>query len=132
MEEVVLFLITYVLVFLMYQIFIVSKAKRNKDKKNKKEPLEILYLKKMYKKLDFKKIPYNQLLQLIALISSFDISVIVTIVVHINNFLLEILVGFFGIIILIYKKLIELFNGFGQSPILQSKKIPYKFIEINK
>ena len=121
MEEVVLFLITYVLVFLMYQIFIVSKAKRNKDKKNKKEPLEILYLKKMYKKLDFKKIPYNQLLQLIALISSFDISVIVTIVVHINNFLLEILVGFFGIIILIlisyhviylfYKKKGMIING---------------------
>lgn len=121
MEEVVLFLITYVLVFLMYQIFIVSKAKRNKDKKNKKEPLEILYLKKMYKKLDFKKIPYNQLLQLIALISSFDISIIVTIVVHINNFLLEILVGFFGIIILIlisyhviylfYKKKGMIING---------------------
>ena len=121
MEEIVLFLITYVLVFLMYQIFIVSKAKRNKDKKNKKEPLEILYLKKMYKKLDFKKIPYNQLLQLIALISSFDISIIVTIVVHINNFLLEILVGFFGIIILIlisyhviylfYKKKGMIING---------------------
>ena len=98
MEEFILFIISYHLIFLLYQLFIVSKAKR---KKNKKEPLEVLYLKKMYKDLDFKKIPYNQLLQLIALISSFDISLIVSIVVNINNFFLEILVGFVGIILLI-------------------------------
>ena len=101
MEEIVLFLISYILIFLMYQLFIVSKAKRNKGKKNDKEPLEVLYLKKMYKKLDFKKIPYNQLLQLIALVSSFDISLIVSIIVSIDNFLLGILVGFIGIILII-------------------------------
>ena len=98
MEEIILFLISYILVFLMYQLFIVSRAKKSKSKK---EPLEVLYLKKMYKNLDFKKIPYNQLLQLIALISSFDISLIVSIVVNINNFILEIIVGFIGIILLI-------------------------------
>lgn len=98
MEEIILFLISYILVFLMYQLFIVSRAKKSKSKK---EPLEVLYLKKLYKNLDFKKIPYNQLLQLIALISSFDISLIVSIVVNINNFILEIIVGFIGIILLI-------------------------------
>ena len=101
MEEVILFIGSYIVIFLIYQIFIVSKAKRNKGKKNKKEPLEVLYLKKMYKNLDFKKIPYNQLLQLIAIISSLDICIVVSIVTHIDNFWLEILVGFISIILII-------------------------------
>ncbi|MBR2678869.1 MAG: hypothetical protein IKE63_05580 [Bacilli bacterium] len=98
MEEILMFIITYIFVFIIYQFFIISKAKK---KKNKKEPLEVLYLKKMYKNLNYKKIPYNQLLQLIAIISSFDISLIVSIVFNLNSFLLEVLVGFFGTILII-------------------------------
>ena len=101
MEEIILFIFTYIIVFLMYQLFIVTRAKKNKNKKDKKEPLEILYLKKKYKNLNFKKIPYNQLLQLIALISSFDISLIVSIIVNVENFLLGILFGAFGTVLLI-------------------------------
>ena len=111
MEEIVLFIGSFIFVLIIYQIFIVSKAKKNKEKKNKREPFEVMYLKKMYKNLDFKKIPYNQLLQLIAIISSFDISLIVSIVVHINNFWLEIVIGFAStlLIILISYHLIYLF-----------------------
>ena len=101
MEELVLFLVCFVLVFIAYQIFIVSKAKKNKDKKNRREPFEVLYLKKMYKNLDFKKIPYNQLLQIIAIISSFDISLIVSIIASIDNFWLEVLVGFVSTMVII-------------------------------
>ena len=111
MEEIVLFIMTYILVFIIYQIFIVSRAKRNIKKENRKEPLEVLYLKKMYKALDFRKVPYNQLLQLIAIVSSFDISLIVSIVMHIDNFWLEIVIGFIStiLIILISYHLIYLF-----------------------
>ena len=111
MEEVILFIGSFIFVFIIYQVFIVSRAKKNKDKKNKREPFEVMYLKKMYKNLDFKKIPYNQLLQLIAIVSSIDISLIVSIVSNINNFWLEILVGFTStiLIILISYNLIYLF-----------------------
>ena len=111
MEEIVLFIMTYILVFIIYQIFIVSRAKRNIKKENRKEPLEVLYLKKMYKVLDFRKVPYNQLLQLIAIVSSFDISLVVSIVMHIDNFWLEIVIGFIStiLIILISYHLIYLF-----------------------
>ena len=76
MSEIILFLLTFLLIFLLYQLFIVKKAKR---KKNRKEPLEITYLAKKYH-LDLEKVSYNQLLQLIAITSSFDISVIVTLI----------------------------------------------------
>ena len=78
-------------------------------------------LKKMYKKLDFDKIPYNQLLQLIAIISSFDISLIVSVIMNINNFILEIVIGFvltivvivasYHLIYLFYKKKGMIKNG---------------------
>ncbi len=111
MEEVILFIGSFIFVFIIYQVFIVSRAKKNKDKKNKREPFEVMYLKKMYKNLDFKKIPYNQLLQLIAIVSSIDISLIVSIVSNINNFWLEILIGFTStiLIILVSYHLIYLF-----------------------
>ena len=111
MEEVILFIGSFIFVFIIYQVFIVSRAKKNKDKKNKREPFEVMYLKKMYKNLDFKKIPYNQLLQLIAIVSSIDISLIVSIVSNIKNFWLEILIGFTStiLIILISYHLIYLF-----------------------
>ncbi len=111
MEELILFIVTYIVVFIIYQLFIVSKAKKNKEKNNKKEPFEVLYLKKMYKKLDFKKISYNQLLQLIAIISSFDISLVIFIITRFDNFLLEILIGFVStlLIIIISYHLIYLF-----------------------
>lgn len=121
MEELILFIGSFIVVFILYQLFIVSKAKKNKGKDNKKEPIEVLYLKKMYKKLDFDKIPYNQLLQLIAIISSLDISLIVSVIMNINNFILEIVIGFvltivvivasYHLIYLFYKKKGMIKNG---------------------
>ena len=52
MQELLLFLLTFVFVFILYQIFIVRKAK--KKGKKFKEPIEITYLVNRYK-LDLKK-----------------------------------------------------------------------------
>ena len=103
MEELILFLMTYVLVFIIYQIFIISpakKRKKNNDKKDK-ELFEVRYLVSKYK-LDLDKISYNQLIQICALISSFDISVAVSVVALNNNFLVDMLLGFTTIFVLIF------------------------------
>ena len=102
MEEVILFVMTFVLLFIIYQIvFIVPQKKRVKKKENKKELLEIRYLKSKYN-LDFDKINYNQLLQLCAIISCLDMSIAVSVVSHINSLLWEIVVGLVVIFVLIF------------------------------
>lgn len=90
MEQIVLFIMTYTVVFFVYQIFIVRKAKR---KNSKKRPMEINYLIKKYN-IDIEKVNYKNLLMLISLISSLDISIIVTISLLFDNYFLEILSAF--------------------------------------
>ncbi|MBR5369739.1 MAG: hypothetical protein IK137_00370 [Bacilli bacterium] len=96
-RELILFLISYVIVFLLYQIFVVKKAK---SKKKPKEPFEVTYLVKKYK-LDLDKVNYNKLLLVIAIVSSLDISLVVTAIALLKSFVLEMIVGFFGIIFII-------------------------------
>lgn len=106
MEEIVLFFMSYVFVFIMYQLFIIKPAKKRYVEKNKskdsdkKELVEIKYLVKRYK-LDLEKISYKQLLQIVALVSSFDISLVVSTIMLIENFILSIIVGFTLTILLI-------------------------------
>lgn len=93
MEELILFLMCFVFMFIIYEIFIVAKAKKNvRNKKNNKEPIEIKYLVSKYH-LDLKKVNYNQLLQIIALVSSLDISIIVTISLFFEGYLIQLLVA---------------------------------------
>ena len=105
LQEIILFLFTYIFVFLAYLLFIVRRAKRKpKGKKKPKEPLEVTYLVNRYG-LDLKKVDYNRLLIVISLVSSFDIALIVSIILSIKIFILEIIVGFIsmmGIILLSY------------------------------
>ena len=103
MEELILFILTYVFVFVIYQIFIISPAKKRKKNnvKTDKELFEVKYLVSKYK-LDLDKISYNQLIQICALISSFDISIAVGVMTLFNNFLLQMLLGFTTIFILIF------------------------------
>ena len=102
MEELILFILTFFFVFIIYELFIVRRAKNNGNKKKKKtrEPIEVTYLVRRYR-LDLEKVDYNQLLQIIALISSFDIALIVSIIMILKNFVLEILVGFISTLIII-------------------------------
>ena len=95
--ELILFLISFVLVFLLYQIFIVRRAK---SKKNPKEPFEVTYLVLKYK-LDLKKVNYKNLLRVISIVSSFDIALVVSIIVLLKSFILEIIVGFISILVII-------------------------------
>ena len=113
MEELGLFILSFIFVLLIYQIFIIRPAKKRKNNKSNgrkkkedtsKELFEIKYLQARYK-LDMKKINYNQLLQICAITSSFDISFIVYLIGIINNFILRVLGGFIftlGIIMLSY------------------------------
>ena len=113
MEELGLFILSFIFVLLIYQIFIIIPAKKRKNNKSKgrkkkedtsKELFEIKYLQARYK-LDMKKINYNQLLQICAITSRFDISFIVYLIGIINNFILRVLGGFIftlGIIMLSY------------------------------
>ena len=92
MDNIILFLMTFVFVFIVYQIFIVSKAKKNHAKKKRKDPIEVKYLISRYK-LNLRKVSYNQLLQLVAIVSSLDISIIVTVALLVDTFLLQMLLA---------------------------------------
>lgn len=98
MKEFVLFVMTFFFTLLLYELFIVRRAKREKKKK---EPIEVTYLVSHYH-LDLKKLSYNQLLQIVAIVSSLDISIVVSLILLISNFFLEILVGFVSVIVLIF------------------------------
>ena len=88
MEELLLFIMSYVLIFVIYQLFIVIPAKkRNNKKKSNKELLEIKYLKVKYN-LDLKRINYNQLVQICGIVSSLDISIAVYLVTLVKSLFL--------------------------------------------
>ena len=94
MEQIALFIMTYITVFFIYQIFIVSKAKR---RNSKKRPIEVNYLIKKYN-VDINKLNYKNLLMIISLVSSLDISIIVTVVLLFDNYLLQIVSAFLTVI----------------------------------
>lgn len=96
MEEFILFLMAYVLIFLFYQVFVVKKAKKGK----KNDPVEVLYLMRVYR-LDRKKVDYPQLLQIIAITSSFDIALVVSIISFFKPFLWKLLSGVASTVLLI-------------------------------
>ncbi|HIR48713.1 MAG TPA: hypothetical protein IAB35_01910 [Candidatus Faecimonas gallistercoris] len=87
LEELILFLLCFLLVLLVYELFIVRKAKKNKSKKY---PMEVKYLINRYH-LNMRKVDYPQLLQIVALVSSFDIAFIVSVVMFVDNYLWQIL-----------------------------------------
>ena len=95
MKEVIVFIVCFLIVLFFYEmIFVVPmkkyRANKGKKKKEKKELAEIRYLVYKYK-LDLKKVNYNQLLPLVALTSSLDITIIVTIISFIDSYLLSLL-----------------------------------------
>lgn len=87
MEEFILFLMSFGVVYLVYQIFIIRKAKR---RNSTKRPIEVTYLINKYH-LDIKRINYKKLLQCISIVSSLDISLLVSIVFMFDNFIYQIL-----------------------------------------
>ncbi len=111
LRELILFSISFIVMFLIYEILIFRLSKKLLGKET--ELIEASYLEKKYK-LDMKKVNYKKLRNVIAFVSSFDIALIVSIIANLNNFILEILVGFismvgiilisYHIVYLVYKK----------------------------
>ena len=96
MEELILFILCFIFVFIIYQVFIIIPVKRNKNKKIKKklkkgkEIYEIKYLQARYK-IDLNKVNYNKLLNVCCFTSSFDIALIVSFMELIDNFFLKLI-----------------------------------------
>lgn len=90
-----LFIIIFILVLLIYEL-IFYKYKTRKKRKTKKlknnYPLEVLIMSSFYK-VDIDKVNYNKFLNVLAIISSFDIALIVSIVSLVDNGLLQILLA---------------------------------------
>ena len=108
MQEVILFIMCYVVVLFFYEIYFVRRAKKykagNMSKKRKerfKEPSEILLLKSKFN-VDIDKVDYNQLLQIVALTSSFDISIVVSVMSLIPIFALKLVVGLILIFFIVF------------------------------
>ena len=99
MKEIILFIACFIVVFICYQVFFIlpmKKYKKNKKKKSKvkekKELAEIRLLVTNYK-LDLDKVNYNKLLLVVSLVSSFDITLIVTIITLFDSYLISFLLA---------------------------------------
>lgn len=92
MQEIILFILCFLFILVIYEIFVVAKSKKNeKKKKENKQPAEVKYLISKYK-FDLKKINYHRLLQVCAFVSSFDMALIVTLAMLVENYLLQLLI----------------------------------------
>ena len=89
MKEVILFLLTYLIVFIIYKFLVTRKIKK-RTKKN--QPTEVDFLVKKYN-IDLKKVDYNKLILLISITTSLDITIVVTIIAAVKSFLLAIILG---------------------------------------
>lgn len=101
MKEIILFIACFIVVFICYQVFFILPMKKyRKNKKNgkkkkikeKKELAEIRFLVTKYK-LDLDKVNYNKLLFIVSLVSSFDITLIVTIITLFDSYLVSFLLA---------------------------------------
>ena len=89
MEEIIYFVITFLIVYTIYYFASIRKAKKNK----KKIPVELEYLMLCYK-IDVKKIPYRNFLNTIAIVGSFDVALVTTLVSLIDGVIWQLLFGF--------------------------------------
>ena len=101
MNDILFFLLTFIFTYIFYEIFVVLGAKKNYKKDiDTKMPMEIKYLIFKYK-LDLKKIDYNKLLHFVAVVTSIDITIIVSIVFFIKSLWLQIIMIFVLLVLLI-------------------------------
>ena len=106
MKELIIFLITYVLVLITYIVFVVWNKKALKKIYN---GTEARYLKGKYK-LDIKKIKDKTLALHIALINSCIISITLSLIIIVDNYLLMLLLA----IILVMSLILILYHLLGK------------------
>ena len=88
MEEIVLFFMAFIVVLVLYHLFVIKKAKKGDLDKL---PTEVMYIKHKYN-LHVDKSNYKKILNTVAIVSSFDIALIVSLTLLVNNFFLQLLV----------------------------------------
>lgn len=106
MKELMVFVFTFILIYMLYYLFTIRKElnkierkRKGKVKKRRKKvdeaklPVEIQYLVLRYK-LDLSKITYWKLLQLMGVVTSFDLALVVTVVSLVTGTGLQLLLGF--------------------------------------
>ena len=114
MKEIILFLMSFVFIFIIYELLIVGKAKKHaRNKKDNKEPIEVKYLVSKYK-FNLKKLDYNKLLHVVSFVSSLDMAVIVAVAMLFESYMVQLLIMVvlvvpvilirYHIVYLIYKK----------------------------
>ena len=114
MQELVLFIMSFIAILFAYELLIVNRAKKHeKKKKDNKEPIEVKFLVTKYK-FNLKKLDYHKLLHVCAFVSSFDMALIVTLSMLFENGLIQMLVVLllvvsvilisYHIVYLVYKK----------------------------
>ena len=89
MEDTIYFIGIFIVLYILFSLFLAKKARRN----SKKVPIEVQYLLVQYN-LDTKNFRYKQFMNTVALVASFDISLVATIVFHIEGFIWQLLFGF--------------------------------------
>ena len=94
MEDLIFSLVTFIIIYLFYVIFVISR--KSKLEKMKKNP-GVLYLVNKYK-IDLEKVNLKVLAHLIALTNAFILSITLFIVSFVDNYFLKILVCFVLII----------------------------------
>ena len=94
MEDLIFSLVTFIIIYLFYVIFVISR--KSKLEKMKKNP-GVLYLVNKYK-IDLEKVNLKVLAHLIALTNAFILSITLFIVSFVDNYFLKILVCFVVII----------------------------------
>lgn len=83
------FILTFFFIFLIYQLFILKKYKKGKTEKQLSEVNYLIY---RYH-IDMSKINYKKLLNVISIVSSFDMAILVTITFLFDSMLIELLVA---------------------------------------
>lgn len=100
-KNIILFIVTYLIFYLLYYVFVIRKEKKKLKLLSQKKgakldiakvPVEVNYLIIKYR-IDFKKIDYNKLLHIIAFVCSFDLSLIVTIVILVDGIIFQVLLS---------------------------------------
>lgn len=89
MKEIIYFILTFLIIYLIYYVASIRKVKKNK----KKIPVEVEYLILCYH-IDTKKIPYLNFMNTIAIVGSFDIALVATLVSLIDGIIWQLLFGF--------------------------------------
>ncbi len=96
--NIIYFLVSYLIIFLLYSLVINRKKKSYKDATKQ---MDILYLVNKFK-LNTKKTRYNTLKWITNIINPLIISITFIIVTNIKSFILGIMIGFLVMMMLIY------------------------------